>query len=185
VSISDAAPMSDGPMSSTSIERLHTRWKLGLLLLALTLLALDQWTKWLAVTHLSYGVPMPVCAPWLNWTLVHNFGAAFSFLSNSGGLQHWFFSGVALLAVLGLPLWITRLTRHERVLSVALSMVWAGALGNLIDRLRFRYVIDFIHVHWKDAWHYPVFNVADSAITVGAVMLLGYELAGWLRARRA
>jgi signal peptidase II len=165
--------------------RLSGAWRACLIAMALVVLALDQWTKWLAVTHLSYGVPVPVMEPWLNWTLVHNFGAAFSFLSKSGGLQHWFFSGVALLAVLGLPIWIARVQRSERLLSVSLSLVWAGALGNLIDRLRFRYVIDFIHVHWHDVWHYPVFNIADSAITVGAVLLIWHELRAWWQARAA
>ncbi len=164
--------------------KLKSSWKFGLLVLALGLFALDQWTKWLAVTHLSYGVPVPVLVPWLNWTLVHNFGAAFSFLSQSGGMQHWFFTGIAAAAGVALPIWISRLRSSEAMLSIALTMVWAGAVGNLIDRLRFRYVVDFIHVHWKDVWNYPVFNVADSAITVGAVLLITHELCAWWRGRK-
>jgi signal peptidase II len=152
---------------------------------ALVLLVADQYTKWLAIQHLSYGVPVPVLEPWLNWTLVHNYGAAFSFLSQSGGMQHWFFVSIAAGAGIGLPIWISRLNRDEHILSIALTLVWAGAVGNLIDRVRFRYVVDFIHVHWKDVWNYPVFNVADSAITIGAVLLISYELRNWWRSRKS
>ena len=166
-------------------QPLKPRWFLFLAALALVLLASDQYTKSLAIQQLSYGIPVPVFEPWLNWTLVHNYGAAFSFLSQSGGMQHWFFVAIAAGAGIGLPIWIARLKRDERVLSIALTMVWAGAVGNLVDRLRFRYVVDFIHVHWKDAWHYPVFNIADSAITVGAVLLISYELRAWWRGRNA
>ncbi len=179
-------PISE-PHSSdaTFAEPLKPGWYLVLVALALVLLAADQYTKWLAIQHLSYGVPVPVLEPWLNWTLVHNYGAAFSFLSQSGGMQHWFFVSIAAGAGIGLPIWISRLKRDERVLSLALTLVWAGAVGNLIDRLRFRYVVDFIHVHWKEVWNYPVFNVADSAITVGAVLLISYELRNWWRGRKS
>ena len=188
-------PISKPPISELQItelqitevrasERVKPGWYLVLLVLALALLAADQYTKWLAIQRLSYGVPVPVFEPWLNWTLVHNFGAAFSFLSQSGGMQHWFFVCIAAGAGIGLPIWISRLKSDERVLSFALTLVWAGAVGNLIDRLRFRYVVDFIHVHWKDVWNYPVFNVADSAITVGAVLLVSYEIRAWWRGRK-
>ena len=165
-------------------EHLKPSWFGFLCVLALTMLAADQYSKWLAIQHLSYGIPVPVLEPWLNWTLVHNFGAAFSFLSQSGGMQHWFFVSIAAAASIGLPIWISRLKSDERVLSLALTLVWSGAVGNLIDRLRFRYVVDFIHVHWKEIWHYPVFNIADSAITVGAVLLISYELRAWWRGRK-
>ena len=167
----------------TAAGPLKPSWYFLLCATALVLLIADQYTKWLAIQHLSYGVPVPVLEPWLNWTLVHNFGAAFSFLSQSGGMQHWFFVSIAAGAGIGLPIWIARLKRDERVLSIALTLVWSGAVGNLIDRVRFRYVVDFIHVHWKDVWDYPVFNVADSAITVGAVLLISYELRVWWQGR--
>ena len=165
--------------------RLSLRWRVGLLVIALVLLGLDQYTKWLAMTHLQYGESVSVFAPWLDWTLVHNSGAAFSFLNNSGGLQHWFFSSVAIGAGIGLPIWLHRLAPSERVLSVALCCIWSGAIGNLIDRLRFRYVIDFVHVHWKNDWHYPVFNIADSAITMGAVLIVSHEFIQWRKTRNA
>ncbi len=179
-------PISDSAQAEDRVAApLKSSWYFFLIALALLLLAFDQYSKWLAIQHLSYGVPVPVLQPWLNWTLVHNFGAAFSFLSQSGGMQHWFFVAIAAGAGIGLPIWIARLKSDERILSIALTMVWAGAVGNLVDRVRFRYVVDFIHVHWKDAWHYPVFNIADSAITVGAVLLISYELRVWWRGRKA
>lgn len=168
----------------TGQERLSLRWRLSLLAVALVLLGADQYTKWLAVTHLQYGQSVPVFEPWLDWTLVHNFGAAFSFLNNTGGLQHWFFSSVAIAAGIGLPIWLQRLAPSERLLSIALCCIWSGAIGNLIDRLRFRYVIDFVHVHWKDDWHYPVFNIADSAITIGAVLIISHEFVQWRNGRK-
>jgi signal peptidase II len=138
--------------------------------------ACDQYTKALALEHLLYQQSVPVFVPWLSWTLVYNYGAAFSFLAKAGGAQHWFFVGIASAAVLLLPIWMRRLHAQQRLLAIALALIWSGALGNLVDRLRFRYVVDFIHVHWKDVWHYPVFNIADSAITIGAVLLIIYEL---------
>jgi signal peptidase II len=159
------------------------RWKFGVM--ALVLLLLDQYTKYLALKHLVYQQSVPVFVPWLDWTLVYNHGAAFSFLSLPGGSQHYFFSAIAFLAAIGIPIWIRKLTSSEKLLALALSLIWAGAVGNLIDRLRFRYVIDFVHVHWKDVWDYPVFNVADSCITVGAILLLTHELRSYLKARKS
>lgn len=181
--MTQAATNSIEPIAASA--RLSLRWRLGLLAIALVLLAFDQFTKHLAITHLQYGQSVSVFEPWLDWTLVHNFGAAFSFLNNTGGLQHWFFSSIAIAAGIGLPIWLHRLTPSERLLSVALCCIWSGAIGNLIDRLRFRYVIDFVHVHWKDDWHYPVFNVADSAITIGAVLIISHEFMLWRRTRQA
>jgi signal peptidase II len=152
------------------------RWFFILIAGAAVLIGLDQYTKALALAHLQYGVPVPVLEPWLNWTLVYNYGAAFSFLSQAGGLQHWLFVAIAAAAALLLPVWIRKLDTTRWVLALALALIWSGATGNLIDRLRYRYVVDFIHVHWRDVWNYPVFNVADSAITVGAVLLIVYEL---------
>jgi signal peptidase II len=179
-------PISESHSSDAVIAApLKPSWYFLLCATALVLLLADQYTKWLAIQHLSYGVPVPVLEPWLNWTLVHNYGAAFSFLSQSGGMQHWFFVSIAVGAGIGLPIWISRLESDERVLSLALTLVWAGAVGNLIDRLRFRYVVDFIHVHWKDVWNYPVFNIADSAITIGAVLLISHELRNWWLSRKS
>lgn len=146
------------------------------LLLSALVIILDQWTKVLAVGALDYLTPVPVL-PGLNWTLVHNEGGAFSFLSNHGGWQRWFFLIVASGVTIALVAWLRRTARRQWVLCVPLALLIGGAIGNLIDRARLGYVIDFVDVYYK-TWHWPAFNVADSGITVGIVMLIAYELFG-------
>ena len=109
--------------------------------------------------------------PFFNFTLMHNTGAAFSFLADQGGWQRWFFAVLALGVSLVLAVWLSRLKAHETWLALALSLVLGGAIGNLIDRVYYGYVIDFIDVYYN-ASHWPAFNIADSAISVGAVMLI-------------
>ncbi len=108
---------------------------------------------------------------WLNMTLAHNYGAAFSFLSNAGGWQRWFFIFLSSAVSLVLLVWLLRLPRHEWRTGLALGLVIGGAIGNLIDRVQLGYVVDFVDVVIR-GWHYPAFNVADSAITAGVVLLL-------------
>ncbi|MSR14408.1 MAG: lipoprotein signal peptidase [Gammaproteobacteria bacterium] len=138
--------------------------------LALLIIGTDQVTKWLAVGTFDYGVPMPLC-PGLNLTLLHNTGAAFSFLASAGGWQRWFFVALATAAS-GYLVYLLRLpTPSSASYRLGLAFVLGGALGNLIDRLWLGYVVDFIQVYYRQ-WYWPAFNVADSAITVGAVLLL-------------
>lgn len=139
-------------------------------LLAGVVIVLDQYTKTLAVDNLVYGQPVPVF-PVLNWTLLHNPGAAWSFLADAGGWQHWLLGGIALVVSAVLVVWIWRLPEKQRFLPIALALVLGGALGNFWDRVTLGYVIDFISVHWNDAY-FPAFNIADSAISCGAVMLV-------------
>jgi signal peptidase II len=139
--------------------------------LAALVVALDQFSKGLATAALDYGVPRAVL-PWFNLTLQHNTGAAFSFLSGAAGWQRYFFSAVALVMSVVLVVWLWRLPRNNRVLALGLGLVLGGALGNLWDRLALGYVVDFISVHWQDRYFFPAFNIADSAITVGAGCLL-------------
>ena len=106
----------------------------------------------------------------LSWTLAYNPGAAFSFLANHSGWQRWFFAGIAAVVSVVLVVWLKRL-RNDTWTAIALALILGGALGNLYDRLVLGHVIDFILVHWRQEWYYPAFNLADSAITVGAVML--------------
>jgi signal peptidase II len=108
---------------------------------------------------------------WLNMTLAHNYGAAFSFLSHAGGWQRWFFIVLSSAVSLVLLIWLLRLPRHEWRTGLALGLVIGGAIGNLIDRVQLGYVVDFVDVVIK-GWHYPAFNVADSAITAGVALLL-------------
>ena len=140
--------------------------------LALIVVIVDQWTKWLAETKLTFHDPVPVIEPFLNWTLAYNYGAAFSFLADAGGWQKWFFSGLALLMSLVLIVYLIKAPRKATLLSFGLALVLGGAVGNLIDRLLHGHVIDFIHVHYADAWHYPIFNIADIGISLGVLLIV-------------
>lgn len=142
------------------------RW----LWLSLLVVILDQATKWLAEALLEPFRPVAL-APLLNLTLMYNEGAAFSFLSNAGGWQRWFFATFALVMTIALVIWLVRLAKHEGVTAAALALVIGGAVGNLIDRVRTGRVVDFIDFY-VGTWHWPAFNVADSAITLGIVLLL-------------
>lgn len=137
---------------------------------ALVVIGLDQYTKQLAVQMLDYARPVEVL-PVLNFTLQYNSGAAFSFLSDAGGWQRYFFSGIAVVISAVLIGWLYRLPRQQWLLSAALALILGGAIGNLWDRLLLGHVVDFISVHWSDSY-FPAFNIADSAITVGAVLMI-------------
>ena len=137
--------------------------------LALLVLVLDQITKQLAENLLSYAQPV-VLLPVLDFTLLYNPGAAFSFLADESGWQRWFFTLIALGVSIMLTVWLVRLPREQRWLACALSLILGGAVGNLVDRMIYGHVIDFISVHWDSAY-FPAFNIADSAITVGAIMM--------------
>lgn len=133
-------------------------------------IVLDQLTKLWVSSSLSYAEPVPVM-PFFNLTLMYNTGAAFSFLSEAGGWQRWFFAVVAVVISTVLLVWLKRLRADQRWLAVAITLVLGGALGNVWDRLYLGHVIDFIDVYYRH-WHWPAFNIADSAIFIGAVMLI-------------
>lgn len=137
---------------------------------ALIVLVLDQVTKQIAEASFVLHERIAVM-PSFNLTLRYNEGAAFSFLSDAGGWQRWFFTGLALLVSLVLVVWIKRLPPAEKWTGLALSLVLGGAVGNLIDRVIYGHVIDFIEWYY-DKWYWPAFNIADSAIFVGAGLLL-------------
>ncbi len=147
---------------------LNWLWLSGLVIV------LDQISKWLAERFLEPFVPVPVM-PSFNLTLVYNKGAAFSFLSQAGGWQRWFFSGLAIAVSVFIILWLRRLHARDTWTAAGLSLVLGGAIGNLIDRLIYGHVIDFIDVFYS-TYHFPTFNVADSAITVGATLLIVHSL---------
>lgn len=137
------------------------------------LLILDQLTKIVAKNSLFEGVSQPVTS-FLNWTLVYNSGAAFSFLAQAGGWQRWFFTGVGIVAAL-IMIWLIRKNSHQTIFSLALSLVLSGAIGNVIDRIIYGAVVDFVDVHYM-GWHWPAFNIADSAITIGVILLIVDEI---------
>jgi signal peptidase II len=139
--------------------------------LVVGIIALDQLSKAWIVSHISYG-GIRSLLPVLDITLRYNRGAAWSMLDGASGWQRWLFSGVAVVVGFGLLIWLRRINgRTQMLLSISLSLILAGALGNLIDRLVTGRVVDFILAHWNDA-QFPAFNVADSAITVGAALML-------------
>ena len=145
-------------------------------LFAAVVTGLDQITKLLANGQLELHRAKPVM-PFFNLTLMYNEGAAFSFLSDADGWQRWFFIVLSSAVSVALVVWLTRLKPHEKWLAVGLSLVLGGALGNLIDRVAYGHVIDFIQVYYQN-WYFPTFNVADSAISVGATILIATSLFG-------
>ncbi len=142
------------------------RW----LWLSAAVIGLDLGTKRLAETALSPYEPLKLTS-FFDLTLMYNTGAAFSFLSDQDGWQRWFFVVVAVLVTLVLGGWLATLKTGERLAAAALSLIIGGALGNLVDRVLYGHVTDFIHLHYQQ-WYWPAFNIADSAITVGVVLIL-------------
>ena len=138
--------------------------------LAVVVVILDQLTKYIASTSLEIHQSVAVI-PMFNWTLMHNPGAAFSFLANEGGWQRWFFAVIAIAVSAVIVLWIKRLQQHEKWQAVALALILGGAIGNVIDRIWLGYVVDFIDVYYEHM-HWPAFNIADSAITIGVVLII-------------
>lgn len=146
------------------------RSPLNWLWLAAVVIALDLGTKALASSMLSYGEPVPVL-PFFNLTLLHNTGAAFSFLAGEAGWQRWFFIGLAAVVSVVLVRWLATLKSGERWMACAITLILGGAIGNVYDRVVHGYVVDFLHFYWNQ-YHFPAFNLADTAITVGAVMMV-------------
>jgi len=138
--------------------------------LSALIVLLDQGSKFIASSALVYGEPV-VLLPFFDLTLLHNKGAAFSFLANQGGWQRWFFAAVALAMSIYLVVWLKKTPRTMVLQALALALILGGALGNLWDRVLLGHVVDFISLHWRH-YYYPAFNIADSAITVGAVLLI-------------
>ena len=139
--------------------------------LALAVITADQWTKFLIVSSFDEFDSVTLL-PILDFMRLHNAGAAFSFLSDASGWQRWMFTGLGITVSVGIFVWLRRLpARGQHLLAAALALIMGGALGNVIDRMLWGHVIDFIRVHYQQ-WYFPAFNVADSAITVGAAFLI-------------
>ena len=164
--------------------RAGSGWLLWIGIAAL-IVVLDQFSKVLILGSFQYGDSLPITS-FFNLVRVHNAGAAFSFLANAGGWQRWFFTGLGLVATL-VMVWLLRSHAGQRLFCSAISLILGGAVGNVIDRLLHGYVVDFLDFHWAfldglfAGGHFPAFNVADCAITVGAGLLILDEL---LRVRR-
>ena len=147
------------------------------LVVSALVIVLDQITKAVVRDTLAPYMPHQVIPHVLNWTLAFNRGAAFSFLAESSGWQTWLFGGLAVVVCIGLIVWLARIARRDWRTALPVALIIGGALGNLIDRLIHGQVTDFIQVYWH-AWSFPAFNIADSAITVGAVLLIAFGLFG-------
>lgn len=142
------------------------------LLLSVLVIMLDQWSKLAVEQHFVLYETKPVL-PFFNLVLAYNTGAAFSFLHDAGGWQRWLFAGIAMAVSAFILSWLWQLPASgKRWLHCALALVLGGALGNLYDRMAYGHVVDFIQVHWQWQWFFPAFNIADSAISVGAAMLI-------------
>jgi signal peptidase II len=142
------------------------RW----LWVTLLVILLDRLTKVLAVHKLTLYVPVRIFS-FFNFTLAYNKGAAFNFLNEASGWQAWLFSSLAIIVSIGILIWLKKTSVFQRWVCIALSLIMGGALGNLWDRLQYGYVTDFIEFHVSD-WRWPAFNIADSAICIGAAMIL-------------
>ncbi|MBA3596292.1 MAG: lipoprotein signal peptidase [Methylibium sp.] len=165
------------PASPTDHRKLAT-W----LLIALAIIALDQLTKLLILQHFQLGDARPLTG-FFSIVRVHNTGAAFSFLAGASGWQRWFFVGLGLAAAVFI-VWMLRTQAPQKLLGWSLALILGGALGNVIDRLLHGYVVDFLDFHWG-GWHFPAFNVADAAISVGAALLILDEVRRMRRERRS
>ncbi|NCV32674.1 MAG: lipoprotein signal peptidase [Betaproteobacteria bacterium] len=152
------------------------RW----LALGCALACADQASKWFVLERWVPGERVSVIDGWFDITLVFNRGAAFSFLADQSGWQRWFFTGLGTVAAV-VMVWLLHSNAGEKLFCFAISCVLGGAVGNVIDRVLYGYVVDFLDFHWM-AMHFPAFNAADSAITLGATCLILDEL---LRVRRS
>jgi signal peptidase II len=152
---------------SFSQSGLRFLWLAGLVIL------FDQITKFLAVSYLNFAEPVAIM-PHFNLTLVYNYGAAFSFLADMGGWQRWLFAGLAIAVSVFLLVWLAKLKAKPSFEVIGLQLILAGAIGNLIDRILFGRVTDFLDFYYA-GWHFATFNIADMAISIGAAMLIIYE----------
>ncbi|MBS7458900.1 signal peptidase II [Coralloluteibacterium stylophorae] len=143
--------------------------------LSMLLIALDQLTKWIVLRTIELHERITVIPGFFDWTLTFNPGAAFSFLSDAAGWQRWFFSALAVGISALLAYWLARTPRRDWRTALPFALVIGGALGNLVDRLVHGQVVDFVLVYWR-SYYWPAFNLADSAIVVGAVLIVLFSL---------
>lgn len=153
----------EGPSSRTAISWI---W------LSVLVVALDLGSKALVRLYLNFNEPVSIIPGFFDLRLLYNYGAAFSFLAEHSGWQRWLFAIIAMAVVIGMIVWMMRMPRNRYWQAVPAALVVGGAIGNLYDRVLAGRVTDFLSFHWQDVYHYPAFNIADSAIVVGMLMLV-------------
>lgn len=140
--------------------------------LSLLVVVLDLGSKALVKASMAFNDPIVVIPGFFNLHLLYNYGAAFSFLANHSGWQRWLFAVIAMLVVIGMVVWMVRMPRNRYWQAIPAALVVGGAIGNLYDRVLEGRVTDFLSFHWQDAYYYPAFNIADSAIVIGMLALI-------------
>ncbi|MBN2872012.1 MAG: lipoprotein signal peptidase [Halothiobacillaceae bacterium] len=153
-----------------SIHRASLRW----LWLSFGVVVVDQLTKWAALVGLDYARPVEIL-PFFNFTLLYNTGAAFSFLADHDGWQRWFFVFLAVVITAVLLGWLAFGAIRDRRVQAGITLVIGGAVGNVIDRVAYGHVVDFLDFHVA-GWHWPAFNIADATITIGVMLIIWAEL---------
>ena len=153
-----------------TFDKTNLRW----LWLSLGVLVADQLTKWAALVGLTYARPVEIL-PFFNFTLLYNTGAAFSFLADHDGWQRWFFVFLAVVITAALLAWLAFVAIRDGRIKVGITLLIGGALGNVIDRVLYGHVVDFLDFHVA-GWHWPAFNIADAAITIGVALIIWAEL---------
>lgn len=157
-------------MKKGAMLNLFTQTGLRFLWLALLALVLDQWSKHAVLASMDLYQSIEITS-FFNLTHTRNYGAAFSFLNDASGWQRWFFTAIALVVSVVIVRWLKATSKHQIMLPVAFCLILGGAIGNVYDRLVYGYVVDFLHVYYKE-FDWPVFNIADSAICLGAILLI-------------
>ncbi len=153
-----------------TFDRSNLRW----LWLSLGVLVVDQLTKWAALAGLDYARPVEIL-PFFDFTLLYNTGAAFSFLADHDGWQRWFFVFLAVVITAAMLAWLAFVAIREKRIQAGITLVIGGAVGNVIDRVLYGHVVDFLDFHVA-GWHWPAFNIADAAITIGVALIIWAEL---------
>lgn len=170
------------PDSSESMDNTTRGSIVGWLVLAAIVVALDQWSKFAVLARFRETERLPVIENFFDLTLYYNTGAAFSFLAGAGGWQRWFFTIFGLLACVFI-IYLLRQSTQMKLFSFGLAMILGGAFGNIIDRLVHGKVVDFL-LFYQHPYYFPAFNLADSAITLGAICLITDEILRWRRSSR-
>lgn len=164
--------MSSNSNSDSGDSQRPSKTAIAWIWLSVLVIVLDLGSKALATHYLTFNVPVTVIPGIFDLHLLYNYGAAFSLLAEQSGWQRWLFACIAMLVVIGMVAWMFRMPRSHRWQACAAALVVGGAIGNLYDRIIEERVTDFLSFHWQDVYHYPAFNIADSAIVIGMLMLI-------------